>query len=172
MTNTELFRLQVPAQELILRGTVMYWFLFLMFRLRRRDSGSIGLADVLVVVIIADAAQNAMAGEYKTISEGMVLVSTIFFWNWLIDWVAFRFPRMQKLLEPSTVSLVNQGRVNFRTLRREMITIDELTSQARQNGIESLSAVKTAYLEADGHISIIPYQRNDAHRRRESSPGA
>ena len=67
----ELFGLSMPALELVIRGSVIYWFLFLMFRfVLRRDIGSIGITDVLFVVIIADAAQNAMAGEYKSITDG------------------------------------------------------------------------------------------------------
>jgi len=60
----ELFGLSVSPFELIVRGTVVYWFLVLTFRfVLRRDAGSVGLADILLLVIIADAAQNAMAGE-------------------------------------------------------------------------------------------------------------
>ena len=72
------FQFQVSPWELILRGTLIYWFLFLLFRFfLRRDAGSLGLADILVVVLVADAAQNGMSGEYKSVGEAMVLVGTI-----------------------------------------------------------------------------------------------
>ena len=58
-----LFRFDQPL-ELVVRGTAVYWFLFLLFRLvLRRDVGALGLADVLVVVLMADAIQNGMASE-------------------------------------------------------------------------------------------------------------
>ena len=64
-----LFAVHVPVLELVIRGTAVYWFLFLVFRfIIRRDIGALGIADVLLLVILADAAQNAMAGEYSTIS--------------------------------------------------------------------------------------------------------
>jgi len=62
---TELFAINTPAWQLMLRGSVMYWVLFLMLRfVMRRDVGGVGIADILVLVLLADASRNAMAGEY------------------------------------------------------------------------------------------------------------
>ncbi len=89
----ELFVPVHPIPEIILRGTITYIMLFLILRfLLKRQSGVIGIADLLVVVLIADAAQNAMASEYKSITEGAILVLTIVFWNYAVDWLGFRFP--------------------------------------------------------------------------------
>ena len=78
MNFSDLFAFHVSPIELVVRGTLIYWFLFLIFRfVMRRDIGGVGIADVLLLVIIADAAQNAMAGEYRTITEGCILISTI-----------------------------------------------------------------------------------------------
>lgn len=103
MTNIqwdELFGLSVPALELMIRGTAIYWFLFLIFRfVLRREIGSIGITDVLFVVVIADAAQNAMAGEYKSITDGFILIATIVAWNVLLDWLNFKFPAMRQVIE-------------------------------------------------------------------------
>ena len=69
--------------------------LFLILRfLLKRQSGVIGIADLLVVVLIVDAAQNAMASEYKSITESAILVLTIVFWNYAVDWLGFRFPAL------------------------------------------------------------------------------
>jgi uncharacterized membrane protein YcaP (DUF421 family) len=88
----ELFAVRVPVAEIIIRGSAIYWFLFLVFRfVLRRDTGALGIADVLLLVILADAAQNAMAGEYKTITEGLILLVTIIGWNMLLDWLSYRF---------------------------------------------------------------------------------
>jgi uncharacterized membrane protein YcaP (DUF421 family) len=76
--------------EVMLRGTLMYFALVLLMRLvLRREPGSIGLADMLLVVILADASQNAMAGGYKSWTEGVVLVGTLLFWNYAFDWLAY-----------------------------------------------------------------------------------
>ena len=81
----DLFVLKVSAPELMLRGTLVYWLLFGIFRfILRRDVGSVGIADILLLVI-TDASQDAMAGSYTTVSEGAVLVLTIVACNWLLD---------------------------------------------------------------------------------------
>ena len=73
-----LFEFTVPAWELVIRGSAMYWFLFLAFRfVMRRDMGSAGIADILILVIVADASQNAMAGGYESVSDGMILAGVL-----------------------------------------------------------------------------------------------
>src|SRR5687767_4294097 len=78
--------------EMMLRGTVMYLCLFLILRfVMVRQSSTIAIADILVIVVIADAAQNAFAKEYQSITEGLVLVSTIVFWDVVLNWLGFHF---------------------------------------------------------------------------------
>ena len=147
---------QVPAWELILRGSVMYWLLFLFFRLvLRRDVGAVGVADVLLIVLIADASQNAMTGGYNSVAEGAVLVATLIGWNVAIDWVAFRFPWAYRLVEPRPLLLIRQGRVLRKNLRSEMITLAELRGQLHQHGIDRFEEVKSAWFESDGQFSFI-----------------
>lgn len=156
----ELFAFSMPPAELIVRGSAMYWFLFLIFRfIIRRDVGSVGLADVLILVIVADASQNALAGEYTSISDGMVLVATLIFWNVLLDWASFRFAAFRRMAEPKPLELVENGRLLRRNMRREFISEDELWSKLRQAGIESLDEVKRMYIESDGQISVIRHGR-------------
>src|SRR5512134_1099179 len=102
----DLFGFTVSPFELVLRGSVVYWLLFLLFRfVLRRDAGSLGIADILLLVLIADASQNAMSGGYQSIAEGAVLVGTIAGWNWLMDWGAYRFNAVRRLSEPGPLVL-------------------------------------------------------------------
>ncbi len=143
--------------ELALRGTVMYWLLFLMFRfVLRRDAGSIGLADVLLVVLIADASQNAMAGEYRSIGDGVVLVGTIAGWNWVIDWAGYRSRLLRKFLQAPATLLVRDGQVLQASLRRELITRDELMGALHREGLTQLNEVARAWMESDGSITVVP----------------
>ncbi len=152
----DLFSLSVPLGELLVRGTAMYWFLFLVFRfVVRRDVGAVGIADLLVLVIVADASQNAMSGEYTSITDGMVLVGTLIGWNVFFDWLSYAFPMFRRFAEPEPIRLIWKGRVVYRNMRRELITDEELWSKLRQAGIEKLDEVKEAYIEPDGQISII-----------------
>jgi uncharacterized membrane protein YcaP (DUF421 family) len=142
--------------EIILRGTFTYIMLFLILRfLLKRQTGVIGVADLLVIVLIADATQNAMASEYKSVTEGTVLVLTIVFWNFAIDWLGYHFPAFQRLTRPPPLPLIENGKMLRRNMQKEMITTEELDSQLRQQGIEHCSEVKKAFIEGDGSISVI-----------------
>jgi uncharacterized membrane protein YcaP (DUF421 family) len=155
--------------EIVLRGTVVYLFLFVLLRLLRRGAGAIGISDLLVVVLIADAAQNAMASEYKSITEGLVLVTTIVFWDYFLDWLGYRFPPVRRLLRPSPLLLIKDGRIQRHNLRREMITEEELIEHLREQGVESVAEVKESHIEGDGHISVITKDSPDKKRERQKT---
>jgi uncharacterized membrane protein YcaP (DUF421 family) len=166
---SELFGFSLPIAEIILRGTAVYWFLFLLFRvIVRRDIGAVGLADVLLLVIIADAAQNAMAGGYETVSDGLVLISTIVFWNMAVDWLSYRFPRFRDLAQPRTLLLIDRGRILHRNLRQEMISMEDLVAKLREQGVERPDEVKRAYMESDGTITVIKRGSREAGTRSAS----
>ena len=141
--------------EIILRGSITYLFLFLVLRFVRRGAGAIGISDLLVVVLIADAAQNAMGSQYKSITEGVVLVGTIVLWDVLLDWLGYRFPVLRRFLRPNALILIKDGRLQKNNLRKQMITEDELLGELREQGVDSIENVKASYMEGDGHISVI-----------------
>ena len=115
--------------EIMLRGTVMYLSLFIILRfVMVRQTSTIGIADILVIVVIADAAQNGFAKEYKSITEGIVLVLTIVFWNSLLNWIGYRFKVFERLLSPPPLPLIKEGKMNCRNMRQEFITEEELRS--------------------------------------------
>jgi uncharacterized membrane protein YcaP (DUF421 family) len=114
------------------------------------------IGDLLVFVLISDAAQNAMAANYLSITNGIVLVATIMVMSLTVDWLAYRFPAIQRFVHPERKPLVVDGRLIRRTLQEELMTEEELMTQLRLNGIEDPAAVKAAYLEGNGEISVIP----------------
>jgi uncharacterized membrane protein YcaP (DUF421 family) len=151
-----LFALGLHPLELVVRGSAVYWFLFLLFRfILRRDAGSLGIADILLLVLIADASQNAMAGAYETVTDGFLLVATIAGWNWLMDWGSFHFKAVRHFAEPPPRVLVRNGKMLRRNMRREYVTTEELLACLREQGIDKLEQVKFARMEADGQISVI-----------------
>lgn len=166
----ELFGLSVSPLELVVRGTAMYWFLLALFRfVLRRDVGSIGIADILLLVLIADASQNAMAGGYESITDGFILVATIAGWNYLLDWAAYRSARLRRALEPPALLLVRDGQLLHRNMRRERISAEDLKAELRQFGLEDWSRVSKAYMESDGQISIIK-MKPDAQGKPPARP--
>jgi len=149
----------VSPLELMLRGTLLYWFLFIVLRfILRRDVGSLGISDFLFIVIIGDAAQNGMIGSATSVTDGMVLICTLVFWSYLLDFASFRFPLIQRFTAAPRLCLVRDGKLLRKNMRREFITDEELNAKIRHEGIEDITTVKRMYLEADGEMSLI---RND-----------
>lgn len=146
----------VPAMEIFARGTIVYIALFLILRLvLKRQAGAVGMTDLLVIVLIADAAQNALAGEYNSIPDGILLVATIIFWSYALDWLGYHFPRLQRFIHPPPLPLIKNGQMIRHNMRKELITEGELMTQIREQGVDDLKSVKLAFMEGDGYISII-----------------
>lgn len=172
----KIFVPETSLLELIIRGTLMYFALFIALRFLRRGIGGIGITDLLVIVIIADAAQNGMAGDYKTVTEGVVLVATIAGWDVILDYLGFKSPTIERILRPRPLSVIKNGILLRKNMEKEMITEDELFSQLRQQGILDVSEVKEARLEGDGKLSIIKIEEksgdDDNKNEKSNIPGA
>ncbi|HLO13346.1 MAG TPA: YetF domain-containing protein [Anaerolineales bacterium] len=157
--------------EIILRGSIMYIALFAMLRIvLKRQTGTLGMTDLLLITLLADASQNAMAGEYTSIPDGIVLVGTIIFWNYAFDWLSFRSEWFSRLIEPPPLLLIRNGKMLRRNMRQELISEDELMMQLREQGLDNVSKVKEAYIESDGRISVIQnkQRRHDKVERKET----
>ncbi|TAE29759.1 MAG: DUF421 domain-containing protein [Cytophagales bacterium] len=150
-----LFVPEVALLELVIRGTLTYWFCFLYVRFFRRGAGQLGVTDLLLIILIADAAQNSMAGDYKSITEGVVLVGTLLFWNYALDWLGFNTNLFKKLVSPEPVTLVKDGQLQQHNLNAQMISQDDLNGILRENGIDDLKKVKLCQLEGTGNISVV-----------------
>jgi uncharacterized membrane protein YcaP (DUF421 family) len=160
-----------PLLEIFVRGTIVYLALFLLLRLvLKRQSGTIGVTDLLVVVLIADAAQNAMADDYKSIPDGLLLVGTIVFWSYALDWLGARFPWLGRFIHPPPLELIRDGKINWRNLRKELISLDELKSQLREQGVENIAQVKDAHMEGDGRISVVTKGKKQHPRTKGANP--
>ena len=149
----------VPAislAEIILRGSIMYLGLFIILRVMgRRQAGNFGPADLLVIVLIADAAQNGLGKEYSSVTEGLILVLTIVAWEYIIDWTAYHFPATRPWLEAPGLELVRNGKPIGENLRKEMISEDDLRAQLREREVDDIAVVRVATLEGDGRLSVL-----------------
>ena len=166
----ELFMPTGSLVEVVLRASLMYLLILAGFRVFRRDAGSLSVSDLLVVVLIADAAQNGMAGEYKSITEGVVIVATIFGWNFVLDWLAYRSRFAHWLLHPPALVLITRGHIQWRTLRSQLMTRDDLLQQLREQGVDDVRTVKRCCLESDGRLSVIREDGDTSGQRSVESP--
>lgn len=150
-----LFVPTLPIGEIVLRGTAVYLFLFFLMRILRREAGYIGIADLVLVVLIVGAAQNAMAAGYRSLTEGAILIATIALWDYVLGGLRFRMPSLRRLARPASLLLIENGRMVQQNLKRQLIQEAELMALLREQGVRSVGEVKRCFLEGDGRISII-----------------
>ncbi len=152
----KMFAFSTPAAEIFIRGTVMYLGLFILLRvILKRESSGLSMSDLLVIVLLADASQNAMAGDYTSISDGILLVLVIIGWSYVLNWLSFKSKFMERIIKPGKLLLIKNGKLMKKNMREEMITVRELMSELRKNGLEKFDEVYEAYMESDGTISFI-----------------
>jgi uncharacterized membrane protein YcaP (DUF421 family) len=156
--NVEWHDMFVPSLSLLevfLRGTLTYWIIYLCMRLFRRGTGQLSISDLLLITMISDAAQNAMAGTYNSITEGAVVILTLVFWDYAIDWMGYKKVIFGKFAKPDPVLLIRNGRLLHKNMEKELIDEEELVALLREKDVDDYTKVKTCYLEATGNISII-----------------
>lgn len=151
-----MFRLETPILELVIRGVVVYLLLLLLIRVvGQREAGGLGITDVLIIVLLAQAVGGGLTGDSESITDA-VLVTTILLCSVVVDAAAYRLSWFSVLTKARPRVLIREGELNHRVLRREFMTIEEVRSQLRLHGIEDIREVRCAYLEPNGMISVPP----------------
>ena len=146
-----------PIAEVIIRGTLIYFLLFFILRFfLNRQAGAVGIPDLLVVVLIVEATTDAL-GRNESVTEAALLIGTVMFWSYGLQWLAFRFPKLEFLVSSPQVKLMENGKMLKRNMRRELVTENELKALLRTQGVDEFSQVKMACLESSGDISVVTF---------------
>jgi uncharacterized membrane protein YcaP (DUF421 family) len=143
--------------DLVVRAVVGFLFVLLLTRaVGRRELSSMQPFDLILLVVIGDLVQQGITQNDLSVTGLMLVTSTIALLTVAISFASFKFPWMRPALDGEPVILVQDGEPIDRNLRRNRITVEELASTARIEGIDHLAAVKWAVLETSGRISFIP----------------
>ena len=164
----ELFSLEVSALELIARTSIVYLSLVIALRVVGRRETGMELSDILMVVLISEGVGTGMYGKNLSVTGGLIVAGTLLGWSHLFDWLIYRFPLAQRILRGSPLKLVVNGRLQRRNMRRELVSEAELSSHLRSHGIEDFEAVKVAYLEPNGELSVI--KKEDGKDQDDAPP--
>lgn len=159
-----MFTLGTEWWEIVLRATVVYVAVLIGMRLFGRHSlGQRNAIDLVLILIVANAVQNAMIGPDTSLIGGLIAAGALFVIDWGITKVVRTSERSRRFFEGSPVVLINHGQLIEANLRREGINPDELAQVLHEHGLETASQVKTAILEVDGSLSIIPAPAPSIH---------
>lgn len=159
----------VPIWEIVLRTTVVYVSVFALLRAAgKRELGQMGVPDLVVILVIANAVQNSLNGGDVSLTGGLVAAVTLVALNVLLDRVGRHLPFFSRFVIDEPTLLLQDGKPLMEEMDREGIGLDEVEMAAREHGIIDLADVTAAILEPDGSISIIPKEGGKirrSHRR-------
>lgn len=142
--------------ELVIRATVIYWFLWLVVRgTGKRSLSELTPLDLLLIVVIGDLAQQGVTQEDMSVTGAFVVIGVFVVWTLLADLLTRRSPRASSFLTGEPVIILRNGQPLSDRLERERLTVADLSEAARLQGIGDLSDVEFAVLEADGRFSFI-----------------
>lgn len=153
------------------KTAAVYAFIIIGLRLLgTRELGQLSTYDFVLIVVIANAVQNAMVGGNQTLVGGLVSALTLMIMNGLMSWLLDHFPWLQHTMVGEPVVLVSDGLPRWDKMRKEGVTREELVAGLHEHGVASLDDVRLAVLEVDGSISVVPQQAR-VHRSRRRVRG-
>ncbi len=163
-----MFSLSVPWWEIVLRTAVVYIVVLALLRLAgKRELGQMTTFDLVVILVIANAVQNAMTGGDNSLIGGVLAASTLVGINLIVARIERRVPVFARVVLGEPTLLVHDGKVIEAHLKRENVTREEVEMAAREHGADGLGEVTAAILEVDGSISVITRGRQVGRSRRQ-----
>jgi uncharacterized membrane protein YcaP (DUF421 family) len=168
-----MWNLAVPWWELIARAAVIYSFLLLILRLTgKRQVGQLAPFDLVLLLVLSNAVQNAMIGPDSSVGGGMIVCATLVALNSFIGYLTYRSKTLEALIEGRPQIIIHNGTVNEVVMRKEKITHHELMSSLRAAGCTTPTEVHFAILENNGYITVQSKKNHEhPHTDQSGNPG-
>jgi uncharacterized membrane protein YcaP (DUF421 family) len=142
--------------DIVLRGIFVFFALYILMRvIGRRELSKLEPFDLILLIILGDAVQQGLTQDDYSLTGAMLAIVTIAVLQVGVSFINFRFPRLRPVLNGEPIVVVQDGKPIERNLKRERLTLDDLTESARLQGIGSLDEVAWGVLETSGAISFI-----------------
>ncbi|MGO1000644.1 DUF421 domain-containing protein [Lysobacter sp. CA196] len=160
---SDAFDLSMPWWQYLVRACIVYFVLLAMIRLSgKRTMGQFTSFDMLLIVLLGNAVQNALLGTDTSVGGGLILAATLMLLNWGVGYLAARNDRIERVLEGVPVVLARDGHVFRDVLRRELVSRADFDKAMRENDCAEIDDIAVAMLETNGHITIL-------HKPQESA---
>jgi uncharacterized membrane protein YcaP (DUF421 family) len=142
--------------DLVLRAIAIFCFLFIVTRvIGKRELSTLQPFDLMLLIVLGDALQQGLTQDDYSVTGAFLIVGTFATLQVAVSWIGYRFPRTRPLLEGEPIIVLQDGKPIEQNLKRERLTIDDLTEGARKQGIAHLSELHYAVLENDGTLSFL-----------------
>ncbi len=148
------------------KTSVIYLFLVAGLRLLgKRELGQMNIYDLVLLIVIANAVQNAMVGNDTSLGGGIIAAITLLVFNRSFAALMERSPKLEKFMVGEPTLIVNDGQIIADKMKREGVTRDQLMAALREHGMEKVDEAHMCVLEVDGTISVVP-QSSTVHKTR------
>jgi len=147
---------EVPVVALALRALVVYAFLLVALRLAgRRELAQMTSFDLVLLLVISNAVQNSINGGDNSLGGGLVSAAVLLVANWLLGYATWRWRRVEQVVQGRPLRVLTDGRVHLLALRKELLTLAELRSALRKQGIARIADCDRVVLEPDGTLTAV-----------------
>ena len=153
--------------HIIISSVIVYAFITLALRLfGKKELAQLTVLDIVFVLLISNAVQNAMVGSDSSLQGGLIAATTLFIVNFGFKYLLFRSKKLSHILDGEPVILISEGKVKDKNMRKLQISTDELLEAIHEHGVQSIHDVNLAIFEVDGNISIISndYQKRSVNK--------
>ena len=148
---------RITLLEILIRTVAVYLVILIGLRLAgKREIGQMTVFDLVVLLLIANAVQNAMVGPDTSLVGGILAAVVLLAVNAIVASLRLRSPRLRRIVEGTPTLLILHGEVIPQHMRREGLDEESLLAALREHGVAEISGVEMAVLEIDGSISVVP----------------
>jgi len=155
--------------KIVLSSVAVYLFIIVAIRLfGKKELAQLSIIDLVFILLISNAVQNAMVGSDSSLAGGLVAASSLFIVNYLFKYLLYRFPKLGNIVQGTVLLLIYKGQMNVPNMLKARISSEELLEEVREHGVSEIHEVDLAVLEIDGNISIISneYKHRTVRKRK------
>ena len=152
----DLLHPDISILEKILRPILVYLFLVVSLRLAgKRELAQLNPFDLVVLMTLSNAVQNAIIGNDNSVVGGLVGATTLLVVNYTVVRFLYSHEKIDRLVEGDAEILIENGELNRNQLKKELITITELEEACHKQGFASLQEIERAVLEPGGTLTFV-----------------
>ena len=150
-----MWNLSLPWWEFIVRGVIVYMFLLVILRITgKRQTGQLAPFDLVLLLVLSNAVQNAMNGGDNTVLGGIISATTLIALHYVVAILTFKSKKIEAFIEGTPRILIHNGVLNEEVMRKELLTHHELQAALRATGCGDMLRVHTAIIENNGQITV------------------
>jgi uncharacterized membrane protein YcaP (DUF421 family) len=155
-----MWQMSLPWWQFVLRAVLVYAFLTVILRLTgKRQLGHLAPFDLVLLLVLSNAVQNAMNGGDNSVAGGVISATTLVAVNYLVSAATYRDRRLARLIEGKPLILIRDGKIDHHARRAAMLTIEELHAALRSQDVPGPERVRYAFLENTGELTVVPMHR-------------